>query len=108
MKYLIISLILFILSIASFVGLYFEIKKLDYTDSDTEKKCTDNHNVNLKNNDKCGAWDGHQCRKGIFTDKDGKCTADGSYIPMLLLSTGILCFVSFVIFMVIGLTHKQI
>ena len=81
------AIILLILSAISF-GLYnLSLRSLQYTDIDTEDKCNDalvNDIINFKENGKCHAWDGTQCRKGKFNaNKD--CGYEGSYFPLFFL-----------------------
>ena len=105
MHNIIISLISFILSVTFLLLTMFDIRKNEYVDSDTDKKCTDMHNTNLKNGDNCGVWDGKHCRKGLVTN--GVCYSKSNYFPLILFILSVISFLSFVIFMVIFLYHLK-
>lgn len=104
MHYILISLVLFIVAIGCFVGDYFLMKNLDYSDSDTEQKCNSMHLTNIKEGDNCGAWDGNQCRRGIVAN--GQCVAKGNVAPLILLVSGGLFFIAFVIFMILAVVYR--
>ena len=105
MHYMIIRLVLLAVAIGCFTGTYFEVKNLHYTDADTDKKCTYIHNTNLKEGDKCGAWDGVQCRRGTVVG--GMCVSKGNILPLILLITGVICFVAFIVFMILAVIHRH-
>jgi hypothetical protein len=62
MNHFILSLIFFIIFVS--LSLYFEMKHIDFTDSNSEEDCNSKHLLPpFKEGDKCGVWDGSQCRK---------------------------------------------
>jgi hypothetical protein len=80
----------------------------------TKKSCEKaltNMKKNLKNNDNCPAWDGVECRNGIYNTTSGKCsTKTKSNIGRLLIILG--CFIvlplAIIIIMIILFTqHKS-
>jgi hypothetical protein len=105
MTYLTITLLLFVISIIFMIFTYFEMKNIDYSDADTEKKCTDMHLTNLKEGDKCGAWDGAQCRRGTVVD--GKCVSKGTVLPLLLAGISTISFIAFIVYLVLLIIHRH-
>lgn len=104
MHNIVISLISFMLSVTFFILTFFDIRNNEYVDSDTDKKCTDIHNTNLKNGDNCGAWDGTVCRKGLVTN--GVCISKGTHLPLVLFILSSVFFLSFLIFMFLYLKER--
>lgn len=92
------------LCIGLIIATVFWAKKVDYTDSDTQDKCTKNH-TSIKVGDKCGAWDGKQCRRGKVTS-DNTCEAKGNPGPLILLILAcvslLACIIMFILAFEIG------
>lgn len=65
---------------------------------------------NINNNDKCPAWDGIECRNGIYNKSSGKCsTTTKSNIGSFLIILG--CFIllplSIIIIIIMFTQHKS-
>jgi hypothetical protein len=82
MNYIFIPLVLFIVAVVSFFALKLWEKQLQYSDSDTQQKCTSMHLTNVKEGDDCGVWNGTQCKRG--TIRNGRCIEKFSIIQTLL------------------------
>ena len=107
------ALICLILSFASFLGAWFLVRKMDYTDDDTKEKCDADLKKDTSNpsgvagptalvGKMCHVWDGKQCRRGTFK-MDGKnleCEADGNKWPLVLLVAGVMLLMAAVFFFV--------
>lgn len=98
MHYIIASIVLLLLSISCFIGLVFEIKKIDFYKNKKDCKAM---NTNLKDGDECGHWTGYECRKGIM--KNGKCKVKMNALPSLLSLMSIGLFSVSVFFFVKGI-----
>lgn len=102
MNNLIISLIFFIAVVLLSIGLVFEMKNIQFTDSKTQDDCINNHSPglnNLKEGDTCGAWDESSkiCRKGKVLNT-GDCEAKGNVLPLILLILIVLSLISSIVF----------
>lgn len=105
MNNFVVSIIFFAIFISLCIALYYELKHIDFTDSNSEEDCNSKHLLPpFKNGDACGAWDGKQCRKGII--KDDKCIAKGNILPLTLLILLIVSFICFLVFLVLGILRK--
>jgi hypothetical protein len=104
----IIPAILFVLSIAFFVGAVMWAKKYEFGHLDSKSKCNDVARVKKAcDNDKncCSIWDNGVCRKG--TVKNNQCVSKGRVGPLILGILGIVLFISFfVTFMMAIFRHK--
>ena len=87
---------------------------MKFTNHKTKKSCEkalQNMKSTLNNNDNCPAWDGVECRNGIYNTTSGKCsTKTKSNIGRLLIILG--CFIvlplAIIIIMIILFTqHKS-
>ena len=105
MNHFILSLIFFIIYISLCISLYFEMKHIDFSDSNSEEDCKSKHLLpSLKDGDICGVWDGYQCRKGIVTN--GKCVAKSNILPLTLLILLLISFICFLVFLIMGFMRK--
>jgi hypothetical protein len=85
-------------------------KFMNYKTKKSCKKALENMKETLNNNDKCPAWDGVECRNGIYNKSSEKCsTTTKSNIGRLLIILG--CFIvlplSIIIIIIILLTHNN-
>jgi hypothetical protein len=105
--YFIVSATLLVLCIAFVIASVFWVKKGDYTDSDTNDKCTKNHSSSssITEGAKCGAWDGKQCRRGTINNT-GVCEAKGNPGPLILLILAcvslLTCIIMFILAFALG------
>ena len=85
-------------------------KFMNYKTKKSCKKALENMKETLNNNDKCPAWDGVECRNGIYNKSSGKCsTRTKSNIGRLLIILGffIVLPLSIIIIILILLTHNN-
>jgi hypothetical protein len=83
---------------------------MNYKTKKSCKKALQNMKETLNNNDKCPAWDGVECRNGIYNKSSGKCsTTTKSNIGRLLIILGffIVLPLSIIIIILILLTHNN-
>ena len=101
-----ISGVLLVVTIGLILGIYFLMKSIDYTDSDTSNKCAKNH-ASSTVGAKCGGWDGKQCRRGTVKS-DGSCHAKGRVLPLILLILACLSLLACIIMFILGFAlHKK-
>ena len=105
LKILGVSFVCLLVAAGLFIGLHFEMKKIDYIDRNDENKC-EKDNKTTEGSD-CGAWQSFgnsnkgQCRKG--TVKSGKCVAKGTPWPLVMGISGSLFAVTFAVTFITGL-----
>ncbi len=105
----IIPIVLLLLSVGVSVGAGFYSKSFYFSDIDNQTDCGNKSklSVSCQQDPKCcGAWDSvaKKCRHGQI---DGnKCVSSGHVGPLLLLATGLVLFIAFVITLVRAIRKK--
>jgi len=65
--------------------LYYNKKKVIYSDDNTEDKCKDSGSSKFVEGSECHIWDNNKCRRGKYEKSSSNCISKGDYIPLILM-----------------------
>jgi hypothetical protein len=106
----IVPLLLFLFSIAGFVGAALWVGEYTYPHIKNQKDCdTKSRELNQKDKHKCANWDdgAKMCRKGDYDASSGKCKSAGHVGPLIIAIISVLLLIGGIVTLVMVIRNRH-